>query len=54
MSVHHKVLDLIGDLGLLPYRLLGTVTAAKTSHNFNRFVAEHSLQYAELWQEISL
>ncbi len=52
--VRHKVLDLIGDLGLLPYRLLGKVTAAKTSHNFNRLVAEHCLQYPELWQEVQL
>lgn len=50
--VRHKVLDLIGDLGLLPYRLLGAVCAAKTSHNFNRLVAEHCLQHPELWQEI--
>jgi UDP-3-O-[3-hydroxymyristoyl] N-acetylglucosamine deacetylase len=50
--VRHKVLDLIGDLGLLPYRLLGAVIAAKTSHNFNRLVAEHCLQHPELWQEI--
>jgi UDP-3-O-[3-hydroxymyristoyl] N-acetylglucosamine deacetylase len=48
--VRHKVLDLIGDLGLLPYRLLGTVTAAKTSHNFNRLVAEHCYQHPELWK----
>ncbi|MFA5306307.1 MAG: UDP-3-O-acyl-N-acetylglucosamine deacetylase, partial [Candidatus Babeliales bacterium] len=50
--VRHKVLDLIGDLGLLPYRLLGAVSASKTSHNFNRLVAEHCLQHPELWQEI--
>jgi UDP-3-O-[3-hydroxymyristoyl] N-acetylglucosamine deacetylase len=52
--VRHKVLDLIGDLGLLPYRLLGTVSASKTSHNFNRLVAEHCLQHPELWQDIIL
>ncbi len=52
--VRHKVLDLIGDLGLLPYRLLGAVNASKTSHNFNRLVAEHCLQHSELWQEVNL
>jgi UDP-3-O-[3-hydroxymyristoyl] N-acetylglucosamine deacetylase len=52
--VRHKVLDLIGDLGLLPYRLLGTVSAAKTSHNFNRLVAEHCLQHPELWKVIEV
>jgi UDP-3-O-[3-hydroxymyristoyl] N-acetylglucosamine deacetylase len=47
--VRHKILDLIGDLGLLPYRLIGAVTAAKTSHNFNRLVVEHYCQHPEQW-----
>jgi UDP-3-O-[3-hydroxymyristoyl] N-acetylglucosamine deacetylase len=50
--VRHKILDLIGDLGLLPYRLLGTVTAAKTSHNFNRLVAEHFCRHPDQWSVI--
>jgi len=52
--VRHKILDLIGDLGLLPYRLIGAVTAAKTSHNFNRLVTEHYCQHPEQWTTVEI
>ncbi len=48
----HKVLDLIGDLGLLEYQLVGSVKARNTGHSFNRLVVDHSLKYPELWKII--
>ena len=47
--VRHKVLDLIGDLSLLGHQLIGTITAQKTSHNFNRLVIEHKIKHPEDW-----
>lgn len=47
--VRHKVLDLLGDLSLLGHALVGTVTAQKTSHNFNRLVIEHWIKHPEEW-----
>jgi len=50
--IRHKVLDLIGDLSLLGKRLIGTVKAHHTSHNFNRLVIEHYLKNPEQWELI--
>jgi len=50
--VRHKLLDLLGDLGLLGKRLAGTVKAQKTSHNFNRVVIEHYVKNPDLWKLI--
>ena len=47
--VRHKVLDLIGDLTLLGLPLIGTVTASKTGHSFNRLVIEHFIKHPEEW-----
>jgi UDP-3-O-[3-hydroxymyristoyl] N-acetylglucosamine deacetylase len=45
----HKVLDFIGDLGLLPYTFTGHVTAAHTSHAFNRCIVQHYLANQDAW-----
>ena len=48
--IRHKILDLIGDLGLLGKNLVGTIKAHKTGHNFNRLVIEHFINRPEEWQ----
>ncbi len=45
----HKVLDFIGDLGLLPHPFTGYVEAAQTGHAFNRRIVEHYLTHPESW-----
>ena len=47
--VRHKVLDLLGDVSLLGHRLIGSITACKTSHSFNRMVVEHFVQNPDQW-----
>lgn len=47
--VRHKVLDLLGDLALLGYRLTGSIKAAKTGHSFNRLVIAHYLENPDVW-----
>jgi len=47
--VRHKVLDLLGDVALLPYQLAGMVKAHKTGHSFNRMVVEHYYQNPDKW-----
>jgi UDP-3-O-[3-hydroxymyristoyl] N-acetylglucosamine deacetylase len=47
--VRHKVLDLLGDMSLIGNRLVGAVTASKTSHSFNRMVVEHLVQHPDQW-----
>lgn len=47
--LNHKILDFIGDLGLLPYPFTGAVEAAQTGHAFNRFIIEHYLTHPEGW-----
>jgi UDP-3-O-[3-hydroxymyristoyl] N-acetylglucosamine deacetylase len=48
--IRHKVLDLIGDLGLLGLQLIGQVKACKTGHNFNREVVASFISNPEKWQ----
>lgn len=48
--VRHKFLDLLGDLSLLGKRLIGTVYAHRTGHNFNRKVIEHFIQHPDQWE----
>lgn len=45
----HKLLDFLGDLGLLGYRLAGTIKAQKTGHSFNRLVIEHFIKNPDKW-----
>lgn len=47
--IKHKLLDLLGDLGLLGKRLAGTVRAKKTGHSFNRLVVEHFIKNPDKW-----
>ena len=48
----HKILDFIGDLGLLGKKFAGTVVAEKTGHSFNRLVVEHYIKNRDLWMLI--
>ncbi len=50
--IKHKLLDLLGDLGLLGKRLAGTVRAQKTGHSFNRLVVEHFIKNPDKWMLI--
>ncbi len=47
--MRHKLLDLLGDLTLLGRKLIGTVKAKRTGHNFNRLVVEHYINHPEKW-----
>lgn len=47
--LNHKILDFIGDLGLLPYAFTGRVEASQTGHAFNRKIIEHYLMHPEDW-----
>ena len=48
----HKLLDLIGDLGLLGILLIGRLKAQKTGHSFNGLVVEHFVQNPDQWKII--
>ncbi len=43
----HKVLDLVGDLGLLGFPILGRVVALRSGHSLNRKLAEAILKQKE-------
>lgn len=47
--VRHKILDLIGDISLLPYPFTGLIEAWQTGHAFNRRVVEHYLAHPGDW-----
>ena len=47
--VRHKYLDLIGDLFLTGYQLIGKVEARKTGHNFNRMIVKHIIENPDQW-----
>ncbi|MFH1643966.1 MAG: UDP-3-O-acyl-N-acetylglucosamine deacetylase [bacterium] len=49
----HKLLDFLGDIGLLGKRLAGKVKAVKTGHSFNRLVVEHYIKNPDKWREIN-
>ncbi len=42
--VRHKILDIIGDLSLLGYRIRGRITANMTSHGYNHALVERLYQ----------
>lgn len=50
--IHHKVLDLLGDVALLGKAFAGGIRAHKTGHSFNRLIIEHYLQNRSLWTEV--
>ncbi len=47
--VRHKVLDLVGDLALLEYPLLGRVTAHKAGHALHSALSRAILEHPEKW-----
>ncbi|PWT90157.1 MAG: UDP-3-O-[3-hydroxymyristoyl] N-acetylglucosamine deacetylase [Acidobacteria bacterium] len=47
--VRHKILDLIGDLALLSYRLLGHVVAHKAGHRLHSELVTKILEHSEKW-----
>lgn len=47
--VRHKVLDLVGDLALLEYPLLGRVTAHKAGHALHSALSRAILEQPEKW-----
>jgi UDP-3-O-[3-hydroxymyristoyl] N-acetylglucosamine deacetylase len=47
--IRHKLLDLIGDLGLTGKTLIGTIKAHRTGHLFNRSVIESFVKTPEKW-----
>jgi UDP-3-O-[3-hydroxymyristoyl] N-acetylglucosamine deacetylase len=54
--VLHKVLDIIGDISLLGYRLLGTLHAKRAGHALNNFFARKLLESPNVYtiKEIDL
>ncbi len=48
--VRHKVLDLIGDLSLLEYPLIGAVTAHKAGHALHAALVRAILAHPECWE----
>ncbi|NOZ78065.1 MAG: UDP-3-O-[3-hydroxymyristoyl] N-acetylglucosamine deacetylase [Acidobacteria bacterium] len=48
--VRHKVLDLIGDLALLEYPLVGTVIAHKAGHALHAAFVREILAHPECWE----
>ena len=47
--VRHKIMDLIGDLALLNYRLLGHVVAYKAGHHLHSELVTKILEHSEKW-----
>ena len=47
--VRHKMLDLIGDMGLLGVGLQAHVAATKTGHDFNRLLVKQYKEHPEDW-----
>jgi UDP-3-O-[3-hydroxymyristoyl] N-acetylglucosamine deacetylase len=50
--VRHKIMDLIGDLGLLKYRLLGHVVAYKAGHHLHSELVSRILMHPEKWDRV--
>lgn len=50
--VRHKIMDLIGDLGLLKYRLLGHVVAHKAGHHLHSELVSRILEHPEKWERV--
>ena len=52
--VRHKVLDLVGDLALLGWPLLGHVIAEKSGHGLNFGLMKEIASHPECWQIVEL
>jgi UDP-3-O-[3-hydroxymyristoyl] N-acetylglucosamine deacetylase len=50
--VRHKIMDLIGDLGLLRYRLLGHVVAYKAGHHLHSELVSQILASPDKWERV--
>lgn len=50
--VRHKIMDLVGDLGLLRYRLLGHVEAYKAGHHLHSELVSTILASPEKWERV--
>jgi len=46
----HKILDLIGDMYLLGYPLVGKVVAKNVGHSLNRKLVAHRMKNSQCWQ----
>jgi UDP-3-O-[3-hydroxymyristoyl] N-acetylglucosamine deacetylase len=51
--VRHKTLDLIGDLALAGFQILGRVTSYKSGHALNARLTQHLLEHPECWQRFT-
>jgi UDP-3-O-[3-hydroxymyristoyl] N-acetylglucosamine deacetylase len=51
--VRHKILDIIGDLSLLGYNILGHVIANRTGHSLNIKLLRKILVYKDSWEIVS-
>ena len=52
--VRHKIMDLIGDLALLNYRLLGHVVAYKAGHHLHSELVSKILDNPMKWDKVLL
>jgi len=50
--VRHKILDLLGDLSLIGYRLQGSIRAVKAGHNINNLFARTVLEASNSYEII--
>lgn len=46
--VRHKTLDVLGDLALAPYDIVGTIIAHRSGHRLNAEMAQELLSHAEI------
>ncbi len=51
--VRHKSLDLIGDMALAGFQILGKVTSYKSGHALNALLTQHLLAHPEVWQRFT-
>jgi UDP-3-O-[3-hydroxymyristoyl] N-acetylglucosamine deacetylase len=51
--VRHKALDLIGDMSLAGFQILGRVTSFKSGHALNALLTQHLLSHPEVWQRFT-
>lgn len=49
--IRHKILDVIGDMALLPFSFIGHITAYRSGHNLNTKLASEILSREDKWTE---
>ncbi len=52
--VSHKILDLIGDISLVGYRILGNISAARSGHHLNNVFARKLMESSNAFSIIEL